>query len=123
MSDPAGPVFNPGGGDAELTMPTDAIAEDGDLSLYPGGFSILPFSASANWDSWGAAGFAFTVRSGSHGLQTLSWNAGESFGWRVYFLGDWSEFLYSVSSMEANNLYYTKDYIDALEARIEALEA
>jgi hypothetical protein len=42
VSDPAGPVFNPGGGDAELMMPADVAGFSSPLSAFSYGLSIMP---------------------------------------------------------------------------------
>ena len=44
-----GPIFNPGGGDDEVSVPLDAIGPADPLGVYPPGFSVMPSSAEQEW--------------------------------------------------------------------------
>lgn len=68
-----GPVFNPGGGDDNLTMPADILAQDAPISQYPPGLSIMSATAEANWGENDDPATIVTNNTGSVRFQEAVW--------------------------------------------------
>lgn len=66
-----GPRFTPGGSQ-DLMIPTDTMAEEESIELYPLGPTFMSVTAAADWASTGHSGMVETIKGVAGGRQTFA---------------------------------------------------